>query len=114
MERLFYVYILASRTHNFYIGVTNNIERRVEEHRAGAVPGFTSRYNVNRLVHLEIFGDPRDVIAREKELKGWRREKKIAPIEKDNPTWTELLPRRVARAKETADPSSAKRRPLSG
>jgi len=104
MERLYYVYILASRSHNLYIGVTNNIERRVEEHRCGTFSGFTSRYNIDRLVHLEIFVDIRDAIAREKELKSWRREKKLALIEGANPTWVELVPRRTPK-KRTADPS---------
>ena len=105
MERLYYVYILASRSHNLYIGVTNNIGRRVEEHRSGTISGFTSRYAINRLVHLEIFSEVRVAIARENELKGWRREKKLALIDKANPTWVELAPLRSTRKKETADPS---------
>ncbi len=105
MERLYYVYILASRSHNLYIGVTNNLDRRMREHRSGKFSGFTSRYAVNRLVLLEIFSDIRVAIAREKELKGWRREKKLALIEKANPTWVELAPTRIARKQETTDPS---------
>ncbi len=95
MDRLYYVYILASRSHNLYIGVTNNIERRMEEHRNESVKGFTGRYNVNRLVHVEVFRDVRAAIAREKQLKGWRREKKLALVEGGNPAWVELAPRRL-------------------
>ncbi len=90
MSRSYFVYILASRSRNLYTGVTNHIQRRVVEHRQGLVPGFTSRYRIFRLVHCEIFGDIRDAIAREKEIKGWRREKKIQLIERENPTWVDL------------------------
>jgi putative endonuclease len=82
--------MLASRSRNLYAGVTNNLERRVFEHRQSRVPGFTSRYQIFRVVHFEQFGDIRDAIAREKEIKGWRREKKIRLIERDNPTWADL------------------------
>ena len=66
------------------------MERRVSEHRQKLVPGFTSKYNVNRLVHYEWFENIRDAIAREKQLKGWRREKKVALIESKNPDWRDL------------------------
>ncbi len=85
-----YVYILASRSRNLYIGVTTALQRRVLEHRNGLAPGFTSRYKIFRLVHFEIFGDVRAAIAREKELKGWRREKKLWLINRHNPTWEDL------------------------
>jgi putative endonuclease len=85
-----YVYILASRSRNLYIGVTIGLQRRVLEHRNGLAPGFTSRYKIFRLVHFEIFGDVRAAIAREKELKGWRREKKLWLINRHNPTWEDL------------------------
>ncbi len=81
---------MASRSHTFYVGVTNNIERRVREHKAREHEGFTARYNINRLVWYQIFGDIRDAIAREKQLKSWRREKKIRLIESKNPTWQDL------------------------
>ncbi len=86
----YYVYILASRSRTLYTGVTNDLLRRMVEHRDGLVPGFTSQYRIFRLVHFEIFGDIRLAIAREKEIKGWRREKKLWLIERDNPTWEEF------------------------
>jgi putative endonuclease len=90
MNRTYCIYILASRSRNLYTGVTNNLERRMIEHRDGLVPGFTSRYRISRLVHFEVFGDVRGAIAREKEIKGWRREKKIWLIERQNPKWEDL------------------------
>ncbi|MGA3315191.1 MAG: GIY-YIG nuclease family protein [Candidatus Korobacteraceae bacterium] len=89
-EHRYATYILASRSHQFYVGVTNNLERRMRQHREHAFAGFTSRYHIDRLVWYHIFGDIRDAIAREKQLKGWRREKKIQLIESENPTWQDL------------------------
>ena len=88
--RDYYVYIMSNRTHTLYIGVTNNLLRRVEEHRAGTFGGFTSKYKLRRLVYFEHTDDIGGAIAREKQLKNWRREKKITLIEKMNPTWTDL------------------------
>ena len=79
--KTYYVYILASASRTLYVGVTNNLERRVLEHRRKLIPGFTARYNINRLVHFEVFGDIRAAIGREKQIKGWLRSKKIALIE---------------------------------
>jgi len=90
MEKSCCVYILASRSRHLYTGVTANLERRILEHRNGLVAGFTARYKIFRLVHLETCGDIRGAIAREKEIKGWRREKKIQLIELKNPTWEDL------------------------
>jgi putative endonuclease len=90
MSRTYWVYILASRSRNLYVGVTNDLQRRMIEHRQGLVPGFTSRFKIFRLVHCEQFADIRDAIAREKEIKGWRREKKLWLIERDNPTWQDF------------------------
>jgi putative endonuclease len=89
-NRTYVVYSLSSRSRNLYIGVTNNLERRITEHRLGLVLGFTSRYCIHRLVHFECFGDIRDAISREKALKGWRRSKKIALIETKNRSWDDL------------------------
>jgi putative endonuclease len=90
MARSFCVYILASRSRTLYTGITNNVERRLTEHREGKVPGFTTQYRTHRLVHFEQYDDPARAIAREKEIKGWRREKKVALIERTNPTWDDL------------------------
>ena len=90
MDRTYCVYILASRSRTLYTGVTSNIRKRIQQHKQGWVRGFTSQYRVHRLVHYETFGDIKAAIGREKEIKGWRREKKIALIEKSNPTWDDL------------------------
>ncbi len=86
----YYVYIMANVSRTLYTGVTNNLERRVYEHKEKTAPGFTSTYNINRLVYYEDFADIRDAIAREKQIKGWLRAKKIALIESVNPKWNDL------------------------
>jgi len=87
----YYVYILASRKDGvIYIGVTNYIVRRVYEHRMKAVPGFTSKYNITRLVWFEVYDDPTNAITREKELKKWKRRWKTELIEAQNPQWNDL------------------------
>ncbi|OCK53722.1 GIY-YIG nuclease family protein [Bradyrhizobium sp. LMTR 3] len=87
----YYVYIIASRRDGaIYIGVTRDIVRRIYEHRTMAVPGFTSKYNITRLVWFEIYDDPISAISREKELKKWKRSWKVELIEKDNPQWDDL------------------------
>jgi putative endonuclease len=90
MTRQYYVYIMASISRVLYVGVTNDLYRRVAEHKAGTLEGFTKRYNVNRLVHFEATADVRVALEREKEFKRWRRSKKIALIEKQNPGWKDL------------------------
>ena len=75
-----------------YIGITNSLVRRVWQHQNGQIEGFTKTYNANRLVYYERFNDPRDAIAREKEIKGCRREKKNALVERMNPKWADLSP----------------------
>ncbi|MGA0532115.1 GIY-YIG nuclease family protein [Hansschlegelia sp. KR7-227] len=87
----YYVYILASGRHGtLYVGMTGDLIRRVYEHREKLTPGFTSRYGVTRLVHFEVFDDPASAIAREKQIKGWRRDYKTNVIERDNPDWHDL------------------------
>ena len=87
----YWVYILASgRNGTLYVGVTGNLARRVQQHREGAVPGFTRRYGVTRLVRAEPYDDIRIAIEREKRLKRWRRAWKLALIEEDNPDWRDL------------------------
>lgn len=90
MSRTYSVYILASRARTTYTGVTGDVHKRMLEHRLGLVPGFTTRYRIFRLVYLEHFGNVNDAIAREKEIKAWRREKKVRLIESANPTWQDL------------------------
>jgi len=91
----FYVYIMTNRprSHVLYTGITGNLLRRVFEHRNKLVPGFTSRYNLTRLVYYESFAYPDAAIGREKEIKGWHRNKKIRLIESMNPHWYDLAER---------------------
>lgn len=89
-EYNFYVYILANRWKTIYTGVTSALEGRVWEHKTKAKPGFTARYGIDRLVYFEHFTHVHDAIAREKQIKGWRRAKKVALIESMNPGWTDL------------------------
>jgi putative endonuclease len=86
----FYVYMMANKARTLYVGVTNNIKRRVYEHKNKLLPGFTSRYGLTELVYLAETGDIRDAIAREKQIKGWSRAKKVALIEEMNPEWEDL------------------------
>ncbi len=86
----YYVYILASRSRTLYTGITSNLERRMYEHRSGAMEGFTKRYKIYRLVYFEVFGSAVAAISREKQVKAWRREKRVALVESANPTWDDL------------------------
>ncbi len=86
----YYVYILTNKSRTFYVGVTNNLERRLYEHQHKLIEGFTKRYNITQLIYYEVFDDVRQAIVREKQVKDWRREKKIALIESLNPTWKDL------------------------
>ena len=83
--RQYDVYMLASKTRRLYVGMTNDLHRRVLQHRPKAVDGFTSRYNIERLVWYESTDQVLDPLDRERQIKGWRREKKIELIEEDNP-----------------------------
>ena len=87
----YYVYLMASFQQTLYVGVTSNLARRVYQHKTKADPkSFTARYNIDRLVYVETFTDVRDALAREKQIKGWRRSKKVALIEAENPSWRDL------------------------
>ena len=86
----YYVYIMTNSTRTLYTGVTNNLMRRVYDHKDKAKPGFTNKYNVTWLVYFEATSDVRDAIVREKQIKGWLRVKKIALIESLNPEWRDL------------------------
>ena len=89
-DRAYFAYIVASLSHTLYVGVTGNLRKRTFEHKWKEHDGFTEKYNCDRLVWFEVFQDVGKAIAREKQLKGWRREKKIALIEKSNPAWIDL------------------------
>ena len=86
----YYVYILTNRSRRLYVGVTNDLVRRCFEHRQHAVDGFTAKYKIDRLVYFETTDDVHAALAREKQIKKWRREKKIALIERWNPGWVEI------------------------
>ncbi len=88
----YYVYILASkRNGTLYIGVTNELSRRVDQHKNNLIPGFTSKYSVHDLVYYEQTSDINSAIKREKQIKEWQRSWKIELIEKENPEWKDLL-----------------------
>ena len=97
MEHNYYVYILASKSRVLYIGVTNDLGARILQHRSGEIGGFTGDYKVRRLVYYEQHAWVQDAIAREKQLKRWRREKKVWLIERENPTWGDLAADWVSR-----------------
>ena len=90
MMKTYYAYILTNYSKTLYTGVTNDLQRRIYQHKNKTIPGFTSKYKINRLVYYETFNDIRQAIAREKHIKGWLREKKIALIESVNPMWKDL------------------------
>ena len=87
----YYLYIVTNRSGTLYTGMTNDLVRRMNEHRAGELEGFTKKYNITRLVYFEHTTDVTVAIAREKQIKGWRRDKKIKLIEKMNPNWRDLF-----------------------
>jgi len=91
LEKQYYVYILTTK-HNsaLYIGITNDLQRRLYEHQNGLADGFTKKYHIHKLVFFESTSDPYVAISREKQLKGWKREKKIALVESTNPEWKDL------------------------
>lgn len=86
----YYVYIMTNKSRTLYIGVTNNLRKRVFEHKHHLVKGFTNKYNITKLIYYEITNDIEAAIIREKQIKGWLRKKKIALIESVNPEWKDL------------------------
>ena|SRR5581483_4546740 len=86
----YYVYIVASKSRAIYVGMTGFLMARILQHKTGEGSTFTSKYHINRLVHYEVFEHVETAIRRETEIKKWRREKKVALIEKNNPTWEDL------------------------
>ncbi|HEY7164823.1 MAG TPA: GIY-YIG nuclease family protein [Candidatus Binatia bacterium] len=90
-ERRYYIYLLTNWNNEvMYVGVTNDLKRRIYEHQNKLVPGFTGKYNVNKLVYFEETRDVRSAITREKEIKKWRREKKNRLVQNANPEWKDL------------------------
>ncbi len=89
-DKTYYVYIMANQSRTLYLGFTNNIARRVQEHKTGLVEGFTSRYDIDTLVYVESFRNASSGIAREKQIKRWRRDKKLQLIAQGNPDWRDL------------------------
>ena len=88
--RHYWIYILTNKSNTLYIGVTNDLKRRISEHKKELIKGFTSRYNLNKLIFYETFNNPKDAIAVEKKIKGWTRKKKIELIKKMNPDFRDL------------------------
>jgi putative endonuclease len=88
--KTYYVYIMTNQSRTLYVGVTNNVQRRAYEHKTGLFEGFTHRYHINMLVYVESFSDASFAIAREKQIKRWRREKKLRLIARENPDWRDL------------------------
>ena len=92
MPRQYFVYITTNKWNTvLYTGITNNLHRRIEEHKNKTIKGFTSKYNINKLVYYEEFNDPNDAICAEKKIKGWTKKKKIDLIEIDNPRFRDLM-----------------------
>ncbi len=90
MSKTYYVYILTNHSKTLYTGMTNDLKRRLYEHKNKLVQGFTSKYNIEKLVYFESTGDVKAAIIREKQIKGWLRKKKIELIENTNPNWEDL------------------------
>ena len=90
MHHQYFVYIMTNKSGTLYVGVTNNLERRIFEHKNSLIEGFTKKYNINRLVYYEETNDIIAAITREKQIKGWLRDKKIVLIESINPDWNDL------------------------
>ena len=89
-KKKYYIYIMTNRSGTLYTGVTNDLVQRVYQHKKGMVEGFTKKYRINRLVYFEETKDISAAIEREKQIKRWRREKKVRLIEKMNPEWSDL------------------------
>jgi len=90
IDKQYYVYIITNKSGTLYVGFTNNIRRRIHQHKSKLVDGFTMKYNIDRLLYYETFSDVNSAIAREKMIKGWLRKKKIELINTINPNWIDL------------------------
>ncbi len=91
LGKQYYIYILTNKSNTLYIGITNDLIRRLYEHKNKLVAGFTKKYNIDRLIYYEVFDSPEAAIQREKEIKGWIRKKKIDLIKRVNPNFKELI-----------------------
>ena len=106
----YFVYIMSNKIRStIYIGVTNDLVRRVSEHQLGENSGFTSQYRLDRVVYYEVYPDPRSAIARETQLKGWRRAKKNQLIATMNPTWSDLSQELFTGMKPNGQPAATRR-----
>jgi len=106
MKEIYRVYIMCNISKMLYTGVTNNLERRVFQHKSKEIDRFTKKCNIHRLVYFEAFGDIRDAIAREKRIKGWLRARKVALIESVNPEWKDLAPEWTKKTRPVSKVSS--------
>lgn len=97
MSDRYYVYIMSNASRTLYVGMTNDLARRVRQHKQKAVPGFTAKYNVTQLVYFEETSHPQAAIEREKRLKKWKREKKVKLVESMNPAWKDLAEEEMER-----------------
>jgi len=88
--KTFYVYIMGSKSGTLYVGMTSDIKKRVYEHKNHSMPGFTDKYNIDKLLYVETTGGPSSSINREKQIKAWKREKKVALIDSINSEWNDL------------------------
>ncbi|MBA7682021.1 hypothetical protein ES703_90367 [subsurface metagenome] len=88
--KTFYVYIMGSKSGTLYVGLTSDIKKRVYEHKNHLIAGFTDKYNIDRLLYIETMSEPTSAINREKQIKAWRREKKVELIDSLNPEWNDL------------------------
>ena len=88
--KTYYVYIMGSKSGTLYVGVTSKLKKRVYEHKNHLIPGFTDRYDINKLLYFETIGDATSSIKREKQIKAWRRGKKVKLIDSINPQWNDL------------------------
>jgi putative endonuclease len=89
-QNQYHVYLMTSKSGTLYVGMTNNTEKMIYEHKNKLISGFAKKYNITRLVHFETFGDVRSAIGREKAIKGWLRKKKIQLVSENNPEWKDL------------------------
>ncbi len=112
--RDYYVYLLTNRSGTLYTGVTNDLERRMYEHKNKLVEGFTKRYNIDMLAYYEVTSDIGEALTRERQIKAWRRSKRVALIESTNPQWRDLSDGWFSPAPPDSSPPSAARNDSGG